>query len=101
MQIHFIIATFEHPMLVPPGLTDMELITSSLQSRSVSCFVARVCQDKNDVDDRLGRKARNGCGSDVFEAQGVLAKDRSDSLGLLLKSVWPLRVVLNQKNRSG
>src|SRR5436305_1975592 len=100
MQIQTLLIILEHPMLVPARLTDTELVTSFLQSRNVLCFVAGVDHDKNDVDDRLGRKTRNGRGSNVFDAQGVLSKRCTDLPRLLLKSMRPFRVVLNQKNRS-
>src|SRR3954465_6942193 len=100
MQIHLLLIVLEHPMLVPARLTDTELVTSFLKSRKILCFVAGIGQDKNDVDDRLGCKTRNGGGPDVFDAQGALAESRGDPLRLLLESMRPLRVVVNQKNGS-
>ncbi len=59
MQIYIIARAFEHPVLVPAGLSNNELVTSSLQRRRVFCFACRVGHDKNDVNYRLGRETPN------------------------------------------
>ena len=59
MQIHPVLGSLEHPVLIPARFADTELIAGFLEGSHVRTFVPRVSHDENDIDDRLGRQVWN------------------------------------------
>src|SRR5262249_12968744 len=64
-------------------------------------LVRRIGHDEDDVDDRLRRKARNGRRSGVLDQESRLAERGADLRRFALVEGRPLRVVVDEHDRSG
>jgi hypothetical protein len=63
----------EHAVFVEFRLPHAQLIAGGHHELKVGFFIRGVRDDDQDVDDRFGRQAGDGCRSDVFDSLGHVA----------------------------
>src|SRR6266540_1384828 len=100
VQVDAWVLVLEKSMLEPIGLADPEHVPRILQGRNVCLLVGGVGDREHDVDDRLRNQPRHGRRAGVLDLEGPLLERVPDSLLLAAEERRPLRVVVDELDRS-